>query len=729
MNSNQSIINLRVAFLAVVMVTWGVVEFALHTLRPNTIQREDKIVEVFKRASDTIWESHKKLQLDASNLSNTLQKTEVSHYPDFISGSIDKNLHFFSDWLLVRDEKAQWWSENLTLGVVAAMLDATSVLHSNQDGVYVIASSKWTSNGSDWQLLGSTKIFNISVKDSKFGDVYEASIPTLSSMDPTPFYLEGSPDLLPFDHRFSIVRINDDFTTGHLALSTLDPDVRNFVNPLWMYGLRTLFFLIVALCAWRILILLVYEKNETIKLTSKISFILFFGWFTVLLDIVQFWSGLSTADKLFQKSILNNELVHFAWISVIYLIAGKSLISHFNRERFFDHGTRFNKTSLTLFSVGSLIGIIIWFILLYYNELSALNWSRNIDYSSTNFNVIVVGFLWFVLVATTFKLIGGLLKYIQKSVKYQVSWVLQILITGHIYMFTILFILNYTSGNIDLIKTCWMFLALPIGIWMLYKLLNSENSTDSIFRQSLDLSWFPVLIAYPLFLYESFDTVKFVQVIPSFIGIWIRSFICSFVVVSITSSDTSRELGLINLNFKGLATGHSESRLALTSILVIVVFFISPPIAQYLAKSELEQNYTRFPINQSNQHPVMGSYKPGILGLPVFESWVISLKPDFSELLEYDVFKVALTNTTLNTLNWSANEDVTAKTLQVYKSTGSDIPSENFQILATTVDSYPRIFGRISSVISSLSILAVLSIHFFVGIVRKYSGSSNASPI
>ena len=711
------------------MVTWGVVEFALHTLRPNTIQREDQIVEVFKKASDTIWESHKQLQLNASSLSNSLQKADASYYANIINESIQTLSSSSSDWLLVRDGKALWWSDNLTIPVVGAMLDATSVLHSNDIGVYVIASSKWTSDYSNWQLLGSTKIFNISVQNSRFGDVYEASIPALSSMDPAPFYLEGSPDLLPFDHRFSIIRINDDFTTGHLALSTLDPGIRNFANPVWMYGLRTLFFLIVAFSAWRILKLIIVEKREPFKLASQVAFILLFGWFTVLLDIVKYWSGLNTADSLFQDAELTIESVQYAWVSIIFLIISRFLMNHFNRERFFDHGTRFNKTSIILFTVGSFIGVIFWFITLYYNELSSLNWTQSIIASSSFSNLSVVGFIWFVLVAVIFKLIGGLLHFIQKSVKYQVSWIIQILITGHIYLFTILFILNYSSGEIDLIKTGWILLVLPIGIWILYRQIGSESNRDSIFLQSLKLSLFPILVAYPLYLYESFGTIQLIDVVPSFIGIWIRSFICSFVVVSIMGNETSTENWLIDLDVMQLPKGHKETRLALTTLLVLVIYFISAPIAQNVTKAELEQNYTHFLINQSNHHPVVGSYEPGMLDLPIFESWAVTAQPDFEEMLDYRVFSSAIANTTINTLDWPTPIDDTPTLLRLYKAAGSDTSTENYQILATTVDTYPRIFGRLSAIISSLSILAVLSIHFFFGIVGKRGTSNNVSTI
>lgn len=708
------------------MVTWGVVEFALHTLRPNTIQREDQIVEVFKKTTETIWESHKKLQLDASSLSNTLQKAEVSEYSSIMNGYIGEGVNPYSDWLLVRDGFAQWWSDNLTIPVVGAMLDATSVLHSNDDGVYVIASSKWTSHDSNWQLLGSTKIFNISVQNSRFGDVYEASIPALSSMDPAPFYLEGSPDLLPFDHRFSIIRINGDFTTGHLALSTLDPGVRSFANPVWMYGLRTFFFFIVAFSAWFILSLLVNEKSELFKLVSQITFILLCGWFTVLLDIVRFWSGLNTIDKLFQESSLSVVMVHFAWVSIIFLVVSKFLMSHFRRERFFDHGTRFNKTSLILFTVGCIIGCLFWFILLYYNELEFVKWSFSIDIHPNDSGVVVVGFLWFTLVSTTFKLIEGLLLFIQKSVKYQVSWILQILITGHIYLFTILFIINYSTGQIDLLKSSWLLLVLPIGIWLLYKQLNEGNNTDSVFLQSLKLSFFPVLVVYPLYLYESFETLEMIQLLPALTGIWIRSFISSLIVVYFMNSGSSGAK-LIDLNLKQLLYGHVETKRALTAILITVVYFISTPVAQKLTKTEFEQNYSHFSINQSNHHPILGSYEPGIVNLPVFESWVVMAQPDFEEMLDYGVFIETITNTIANTLNWSISTGNSPTMLRLYKSNLSGSSAENYQILATTVDSYPRIFARLSAIISSLSILAVLSIHLFLGITRKRSNSSNAS--
>lgn len=711
------------------MVTWGVVEFALHTLRPNTIQREDQIVEVFRKASDIIWENHKQLQLDASSLSNTLQKADASSYPTIINGLFQRNSNSNRDWLLVRDGEAQWWSQNLTMAVVGAMLDATSVLHSNNEGVYVMASAKWESNGSNWQLLGSSKVFKISVQNSKFGDVYEASIPKLTSMDPAPFYLEGSPDLLPFDHRFSIIRINDDFTTGHLALSTLDPGVRNFVNPGWVYGFRTLFFVIIAFSAWMILNLVVSEKSEFFKIASQVVFILACGWFTVLLDIVQFWSGLNVVDSLFQDATLTITLVQYAWISIVFLIASRYLVLYFERERFFDHGTRFNKTSIVLFSVGSIIGAVFWIITLYYNELSNLNWTQVIN-SPTRFSSIsVVGFIWFVLVATTFKLIAGLLQFIQKSVKYQVSWIIQILITGHIYLFTILFILNYTSGGFDLIKSGWMLLVLPIGILILYKFMDSETSKDSIFLKTIKLSLFPMLVAYPLYLYDSIETLQLIQIIPSITGIWIRSLICSFLVISITSSGNAEERWLINLSFGKLFKGHLETRLALTTLLIILVHFLTTPVAQIISKAEIEQNYTHFLINQSNHHPVKGSYEPGLLGLPVFKSWVVTARPDFDDMLDYQVFTSAISNTTINSLSWSTQSNDSPPILRLYKASSSDNSVENFQILATTVDSYPRIFGRLSAIISSLSILAVLSIHFFVGIVRKRSGSSNASPI
>lgn len=728
MSSNQSIINVRIAFLAIVMVTWGVVEFALHTLRPNTIEREDHIVSVFKETSDTIWESHKELQLITSNLSNVLLNVDASTYQDIIQESAN-NLDNTSDWLLVRDGVAQWWSDNLSRNVVEAMLNATSVLHSNENGVFVIASSKWTTTNSSWQLLGSTKIFDISVSNSKYGDVYEASIPTLTRMNPVPFYLEGSPDLLPFDHRFSIIRINENFTTGHLALSTLDPGVRNYVDPIWTYGLRTLFFFVVALSAWSILNLLVSDRSESFKLASRIAFILICGWITVLLDIIKYWSGLNTADILFDGINLTPGLVHFGWATFIFVLAARYMLLHFSKERFFDHGTRFNKTSLILFTVGSFIGTLFWLILLYHNELYALLRVHEIEHNFSNFRIELVGFLWFILVASTFRLIGGLLHFVQKSVKYQVNWILQILITGHIYLFTILFILEYSSGDVDLIKTGWTLTTLPIGIWILQKLLNSDPIEDSIFMQSLRLSTFPVLVAFPLYLHESIELIQIIQIIPAIIGIWIKSFAGSLVVVSVTSINASQSPDLLKWNLNQLFKGHHESRLTLTTFLLILGYFVSTPLAQNVTKSQLEQSYSHFLFNQSNQYPVQGSYEPGLIRLPVFESWMVSEKPDFDDLLDFQVYSSTLNNTSSNTLKWTVSNENSSILLRLYKASESDPSPENYRILATTVDSYPRIFDRLSAIISSISILAVFSFHFIIGIVGNRSRSKNVSTI
>ncbi len=709
------------------MVTWGVVEFALHTLRPNTIQRENQIVSVFKEASDTIWETHKNLQLTASKLSNTLSNATDSNYLNTISQTTPDLDETSTDWLLIKDGKAEWWSDNLTLNVIRAMQDATSVLHSNDDGVFVIASSKWSANGSEWQLLGSTKVFDISVSGSRYGDVYEAAIPALLNMEPAPFYLEGSPDLLPFDHRFSIIRINDDYTTGHLALSTLDPGVRNYVNPLWIYGLRTLFFLIVAMIAWKIINLFVVDYSEILKLVSRLTFLIFIGWAAVLLDIIRYWSGLSTAETLFQESGLTIDLILFAWASFVFMILTRDLVIHFTQERFFDHGTRFNKTSLVLFIVGCFVGGLFWWILGYYSELSDLLGIQNLNDKPLEFRELTVGFLWFILIASTFKLLGGLLLFIQKSVKYQVSWILQILVTGHIYLYTILFILNYTPDESDLIRTGWVFMTLPIGIWILHKVVSSETSSDSFFIQSLKLSLFPCLVAFPLYLIESFNSVQFIQISSVLVGIWIKSFMSSMVVVSVVINHKVQDSKSLSLNIRSLSLGHYESRLLLTTSLLIAVYFLSVPIAQSFSKSQLEDSYSDFRINQSNQHPVAGSYEPGLLNLPVFKSWMVTTKPDFDELLNHQIYTSVLTNTSENILRWSEPDDTNAPLLKLYSLAKFQNTPENYQILATTVDAYSRIFGRLSAIISSLSILAVLSVHFGLGILGRRGRIRNVS--
>jgi hypothetical protein len=712
------------------MVSWGVVEFTLHTLRPDTIQREDRIVSVFKNTTEIIWDTHKRLQINASEIANRLKSSSTADYSAHISIINDDIYDSKTDWLLVRDGQAQWWSQNLTLDVVQAMLDATSVLRSSKNGVFVIASSDWTHGDSNWRLLGSTRIFSMSLSDSRYGDVYEPSIPALSGIEPDPFYLEGSPDLLPFDHRFSILRINNDYTTGHLAISTLDPGVRNYFHPVWMYGFRTIFFLIVILLSWGIINLIQTDSNAKIKLGGKLLFIAVVGWITVLLDIVRFWGGVTTAESLFAESGISLKLIYYAWISFIAGLMLKFLIQFFNKERFFDHGTRFNKTSLYLFITGCVIGGISWWVMSYYNLLFNSIWAHNPISQFTEYRQFFVSFFWFVFIAASFKLLEALLIFIQKSVKYQVNWILQILITGHIYLYTILFILNYDTINTEYFTKAWVFTTLPIGIWILQNMIarNTESTGDTIFVESLKLSLFPTLVVVPLYVFETIGSIEIAGFPRVVTGLWLTSFLSSVVIVYVLNLRTSENLEFIHLNFKSLLSRHSEIRFLITSVLIVLIYFVSSPIAEMVVKRDLEKSYTSFLINQSNHHPVEGSYKPALLGLPVYQSWLISGNTYFEEILDYSISKSVESNVSSNALKWDKtpkNEQV----LKIYRATGSFDNPENYQILATTVDSYTRIFGRLEAIISSISILAVLSIHFGLGIVGSRSTTKNASTI
>jgi hypothetical protein len=727
LNQNQSILNLRIAILAFVMVAWGVAEFALHTLRPDTIQRENRIVSVFKESSDIIWNTHKSLQIKTASLASDIQRQLTDSGNATGIRNIPKSAAIENNWLLIKNSNAIWWSENLTLDVVQAMISATSVLYSSEDGVYVIASSNW-SNGSDsWQLVGSTEIFRIALRGSKFGDVYEASIAQLERLQPTPFYLEGSPDLLPFDHRFSIIRVNDDYTTGHLALSTLDPDVRNYFNPSWMFGIRTFFVLLLVVLSWRILILLVSFTSALTKLFVKIGFLIFWGLSAVLLDVIAFWGGATYTGSLFNSDSIPATLVQMVWATIVFLLLCRILVNFFNTDRFFDHGTRFNRTSLILFLTGCVIGGLYWWIMIFQSEIAHFGhyFSKNPAFSGNNELFIVM--CWFVLVASIYKLLEGLLHFIQKSVKYQVQWIHQVLIAGHLYLFTILFIVTYSSGSLNYFISAWILLAMPLGIWRIQHYFYSDSNERTLFRQSLILSAYPVLVAFPLSLVNNYEELYISELVNVFVGYWILSFLASVVVVLVLKLFRSDKAAFISVNFTSFFDIKSDLRQLIASGLIILIYLGTPFIADYYTRNTLENQYFNFQINQSNHHRIYGSYEPGVLQLPLFRTWTLVDQTDFETLLDYAVFFSALQNRTSNTLNWVETQESNNKILQLFKLDTVDQNAQNYRILATTVDSYTRIFGRQSAIISSISILAVLSIHFGLGIVGRHSIIKNAT--
>jgi len=696
------------------MVVWGVSEFALHTLRPDTIQRENRIVTVFREASEAILASHQDLQLKASNAAVSIQNARA-HNPD---QSIDQVLQHLSDksqhWILIRDQKAVWWSEQLTLSMIHALMDSESALFTDDQGMYVTVSTSWNMHGDLWQLAGGQQLFAIANKDSRYGDVYQASTRELHYLKPTPYYLEGSPDLLPFDHRFSIIRLRNDATTGHLALSTLDPDVRNYVDPFWNYLIRSIMFSLIALLTWNITSQVSFDYPERTKLAIKLSLIALFGYVAVLLDLVQYWTIGVHAFNPIRYHVSLSDITMIGWIGFVSIPASAVLFGYLQRIRLFDHSLRFNRTTLIIFSLGMMFALGYWWsvrLALTMGDLYAADFSTMTTSGSS--------IIWIAQSICMAALSYAVLKFILRSVKYQAVWVVQLLLFGYTYLYTILVIVNYTQNDPTIWLTLWIGTMFPVVIWITWTWIKwmEESHVGTLIQQSSLLSVMPTitLSGITLFLFGSDSTLS--QLFLMIVIIYVLSWILSVVILWFFYTFSGVSIRIININATIWST-RSDSRTIFVIVGILMTFISSHYISHYLSSSQLEQQFKRFDIQSGSQYRVVGSYVPGLLELPTYQNWTLNEILPPPEVLPFSIFTSAQHNLGANVLRWNHAGKPKSTILDVFKPASSST-SESFNILFTSINSYGRIFETLSSTISSSIIFALLCLHLTIRMVGK----------
>jgi hypothetical protein len=714
LNKDSSIINLRVAILAIIMVIWGVAEFALHTLRPDTIQRENRIVTVFRQASEAILASHQDLQLKASHAAVSIQNT-LSDNPDQPIGHILQQLSDRSQhWILIRDQKAVWWSEQLTMSMIHALMDSESALFTDDQGMYVTVSTTWNMHGALWQLAGGQQLFAIANKDSRYGDVYQANTRELHSLKPTPYYLEGSPDLLPFDHRFSIIRLRDDATTGHLALSTLDPDVRNYVDPFWNYLIRSIMFSFIAFLTWNITSQASFEYPERTKLAIKLSLIALFGFVAVLLDLVQYWTiGVYTFNPILYHISLSDVTV-MGWIGFVSIPASAVLFGYLQRIRMFDHSLRFNRTTLIIFSVGMMFALGYWWSMKFALTIADLH-ADDFKTMATSGSSII----WIVQSLCMAALSYAVLKFILRSVKYQAVWVVQLLLFGYTYLYTILLIVNYTQNDPTIWLTLWIGTMFPVVIWITWTWIKwmEETHVGTLIQQSSLLSVMPTLTlsGITLYLFGGDNTLS--QLFLMIVIIYVLSWILSVVILWFFYTFSGVSIRMINID-ASIWASRSDYRTIFVIVGILLTFISSHYISHYLSSSQLEQQFIRFDIQSGSQYRVSGSYGPGLLGLPTYQNWTLNETLPPPEIMSFSTFTSVQRNNDANILRWNHTANPKSRILDVFKP-ASPSTSESFNILFTTINSYGRIFESLSSTISSSIIFALLCLHLTIRMVGK----------
>ena len=116
------------------MVIWGVAEFSMHTFRPNTIERENRIVTAFKNTTDTIWKTHESLQIGTTQITRQLQ-TVLQNSQDADSLFLQKKLIDFMessnsklDWVVTKNNQVFWWSNNINRDLVNEITQNGSVI-------------------------------------------------------------------------------------------------------------------------------------------------------------------------------------------------------------------------------------------------------------------------------------------------------------------------------------------------------------------------------------------------------------------------------------------------------------------------------------------------------------------------------------------------------------------------------------------------------------------------
>lgn len=418
------------------MVVWGVLEFGIHTLRPDTIQREEKITQTFRETSNILWNKHARLQIQSLEI---LDKLSDNIIDNSISPSFFKTINNrpMSEALAIyKDGRLVMWSDGLTKELNEYLKSNSTVLNSDDVGLYILASTSKQSNDTHWQVVNASIVFEIANPGSRFGDVYQPVDRELKRLTPQPFYLEGSPDLLPSDYRFNLITLYDDVTSGYFVLNVSDTVVRSFIHPNLDLGIRTLFFLLFVIIA-AFITQLHFSKQSPIRRTFGYSS---FIWLVFLsmhyLGVAMFIVRLLSGDTSVLSSYESSGLFYYIKWSIPFIITVMVLISALLETKRYYGFTWYPRTIAFSVIFGATSGFMFGMFNKVIRYLSRIETVEIVDLSlipsvPTIWLFIVTGLFGVALIIGTIAIAW----FLMNSEEDQLSWMHPLVVVGFVFSY------------------------------------------------------------------------------------------------------------------------------------------------------------------------------------------------------------------------------------------------------------------------------------------------------
>lgn len=704
------------------MVVWGVVEFGLHTIKPNTIQREDRIVWMFKSASAEMWSIHQALQIETANaISEVVREVEKGGLPH---GNSIRSLTLNNSnrsWLLLRNDSAVWWSPKLSTSLVEAFSNMRSVLHNDLNGVYVLASSSTTIGSDEWKLFSASKLFEIANPGSRYGDVYLPTSNRIKNLDPAPFYLEGNLSAVPFDHRFSIIRLNEDATTGHLAVSTLDPAVRNYIHPDVLIYLRLVLLALTTYLLWNIIVIGTGLYGNTLRLPMSILLVILFAWSFVQLGLAGFfidmmYAGTDGVSSSGYRLLISGWYALMA--SLILIMCSRQLLNN----RYYEHSTLINKTTLTVFLGGSLLGLLYFLAGSMALQLhSHGHFESSLISTGVRADSVLLQFMFSSFVASIVLLSYQTAAFIIRSVRYKINWVLGVLMVGYMYIYMLLMFVSYEYASSDMIGHLWF----GSGLLIIVMMVLTSPDLETMLNEMSVLKFGKLTLAFIFFItFAMFFTsgmTKFASislVMNDYIQhllVWTLSGCLAWIVFSILNQTPIK---VVDLGSKWFAFGSDRTFLLMT-IIVIAGLFTGSLYSGHSTKQALVLKNSQKMNEISGLDP---HYNPGRFDLleldvstptndlilpPILDNWIVeNLRSQPSGLVH----------------TWSKAHRSGSPILSTYRS--GTTPDGEMVIHARTNYSFDRISTRMSSRFNASILIIIIIIYsglFISDIFRRTS--------
>jgi len=325
---DQSKINLLAAILAIVLVVWGVLEFALHTLRPDAIEREYRISGQFAATNKAIWERHAELQISALDLAMRLAEitsqgldnlsafeAQINNNPPTIQTAV-----FHNGALVI-------WTDGMSPSLLEAYTENKSAIYTDNTGFFLLASSNIASATGNWQVFRSRRIFELQNSNPLYGDIYSPEDPIIRKTAPSLFYLVGSPHMLPVGYRFNIMTVLDEQTTGFFVVSVNDPVIRRYLHPQLDRFMRTVVLSLIVILLWQIIRIWFSADQFHYRTASYLLLIWSSYGISWYLGIPQFLRMLGGTDGIVHHLGMGPDIIQLV-LSTLFLLLSVVLISN-----------------------------------------------------------------------------------------------------------------------------------------------------------------------------------------------------------------------------------------------------------------------------------------------------------------------------------------------------------------------------------------------------------------